>query len=65
MVSDSTQRHAEVYSGIQRDVLDCREETHLVEHGGFSPLQQWIDLGDHLHSINSCMSDDGWRVADP
>jgi hypothetical protein len=46
------------------DALDCREETYLVEHGDFSPLQQYIDLGDHLHSINSCMSDDGWRVVD-
>jgi hypothetical protein len=64
VVSDSSQRHAEVYSGIQRDALDCREETHLVEHGDSSPLQQCIDLGDHLHSISSCMSDDGWRVVD-
>jgi hypothetical protein len=64
VMSDSTQRHAEVYGRIQRDVLDCREETHLVEHGDSSPLQPWIDLGDHLHSINSCMSDDGWRVVD-
>ena len=38
VVSDSTQRHAEVYGGIQRDVLDCRGETHLVEHGDASPL---------------------------
>jgi hypothetical protein len=64
VVSDSTQRHAEVYGGIQRDVLDCREETHLVEHGGFPPLQRWIDLGDHLHNISSCMSKDGWRLVD-
>jgi hypothetical protein len=64
VVSDSSQRHAEVYSGIQRDALDCREEKYLVEHGDSSPLQQCIDLGDHLHNINSCMSDDGWRVVD-
>jgi hypothetical protein len=37
-VSDSTHRHVEVYSGIQRDVLDCREETHLVEHKDTYPL---------------------------
>jgi hypothetical protein len=42
VVSDSSQRHAEVYSGIQRDVLDCREETHLVEHGDASPLQHML-----------------------
>jgi hypothetical protein len=29
----------EMYSGTQGDVLDCREETHLVEHGDSSPLQ--------------------------
>jgi hypothetical protein len=28
----------EMYSGIQGDVLDCKE-THLVEHGDSSPLQ--------------------------
>jgi hypothetical protein len=33
VVSDSSQRHVEVYSGIQRAALDCREETYLVEHG--------------------------------
>jgi hypothetical protein len=31
MVSDSSQRHVEVYGGIQRGVLPCREETHLGE----------------------------------
>jgi hypothetical protein len=64
MVSDSSQRHVEVYNGIHRDTLDGREETYLIEHGYSSLLQQCIDLGDHLHSINSCMSDDGWRVVD-
>jgi hypothetical protein len=64
VVSDSSQRHVEMCSGIQVYALDCREETHLVEHGDSSPLQLWIDLGDHLHSISSCMSDDGWRVVD-
>jgi hypothetical protein len=39
MMSDSSQRHVEMYSGIQWDALDCREETHLVEHGDASPLQ--------------------------
>jgi hypothetical protein len=64
VVSDSSQRHAEVYSGILRSILACREETHLVEHGDASPLQQHIVLRDHLHSINSCMRDEGWRVVD-
>jgi hypothetical protein len=64
MMRDSSQGHAEVYSGIQGDALDCREETYLVEHGDSSPLQQYIDLGDHLHSSNSYMSDDGGRVID-
>jgi hypothetical protein len=57
-MSCSSQRHAEV------DALDCREEMYLVEHGDSSPLQQYIDLGDHLHSSNMWMSDDGWRVID-
>jgi hypothetical protein len=35
-----------------------------VEHGDSSPLQQYIDMGDHLHSSSSCMSDDGGRVID-
>jgi hypothetical protein len=60
VVSDSTQRHAEMCSEIQMDVLDCREETHLVEHGDVSPLQQHIVLGDHLHSSSSHRGDDDW-----
>jgi hypothetical protein len=59
MIRDSTQEHAEVYSGIQGDALDCREETYVVEHGDSSPLQQYIVLGDHLHSSSNYMSDDG------
>jgi hypothetical protein len=54
----------EMYSGIQVDALDCMEETHLVEHGDSSPLQQHIVLGDHLHSSSSYLSDDGGRVID-
>jgi hypothetical protein len=38
MMRDSSQEHAEVYSGIQGDTLDCKEGTHLVEHGDSSPL---------------------------
>jgi hypothetical protein len=64
MMRDSSQKHAEVYSGIQGDALDYREETYLVEHGDSSPLQQYIVLGDHLHSSSNYMSDDGGRVID-
>jgi len=53
-----------VYNGIQGDALDCREETHLVEHRDSSSLQQYIVLGDHLHSRSSYMSDNGGRVID-
>jgi hypothetical protein len=44
--------------------MDGREETHLVEHGDSLPLQQHIVLGDHLHSRNNYLSDDGGRVID-
>jgi uncharacterized protein (UPF0261 family) len=64
VLSDSIQRHAEVYGGIQRDILHYKEETLLGEHGNASPLQQHIVLRDHLHSISSCMRDEGWRVVD-
>jgi hypothetical protein len=52
----------EMYSGIHGDALDGREETHLVEHGDSSPLQQHIVLGDHLHNSSNYLSDDGGRV---
>jgi hypothetical protein len=42
--------------------LDCKEETHLVEYGDSSPLQQHIVLGDHLHSSSNYLGDDGGRV---
>jgi hypothetical protein len=38
---------------------------YLVEHGDSSPLQQCTDLGDHLHRISNCMSNDGWKMIDP
>jgi hypothetical protein len=65
VMSGSSQRHTELYSGIQGDALDCKEEMYLVEHGDSSPLQQYTDLGDHLHRSSSCVSDDGWRMIDP
>jgi hypothetical protein len=33
VMSGSSQRHTEVYNGIQGDALDGREEMYLVEHG--------------------------------
>jgi hypothetical protein len=65
VMSGSSQRHTELYSGIQGDALDCKEEMYLVDHGDSSPLQQYTDLGDHLHRSSSCVSDDGWRMIDP
>ena len=65
MMSGSSQRHTDLYSGIQGDTLDCKEEMYLVEHGDSSPLQQYTDMGDHLHRSSSCMNDDGWRMIDP
>jgi hypothetical protein len=35
-----------------------------VEHGDSSPLQQYMDLGDHPLSSNNYMSDDGGSVID-
>jgi hypothetical protein len=37
MVSDNSQGHVEMYGGIQRGVLPCREETHLGEHADATP----------------------------
>jgi hypothetical protein len=39
VMSDSSQGHDEMYGGIQRGVLPCREETHLGEHADATPLQ--------------------------
>jgi hypothetical protein len=64
MMRVSSQGLAEVYSGIQGNALDCREETYLGEHGDSSLLQQYIVLDDHLHSSSNDMSDDGGRVID-
>jgi hypothetical protein len=64
VMSDSSQRHAEMYGGIQRGVLPCREETHLGEHADTTPLQQHMDMREHLHHISSCMRDERWRLVD-
>jgi hypothetical protein len=62
VMSDSSQRHAEMYGGIQRGVLPGREETHLGEHAGATPLQQHMVMRSHLHHFSSCLVDGRWRV---
>jgi hypothetical protein len=37
VMSGNSQRHIELYSGIQGDALDCKEEMYLVGHGDSSP----------------------------
>jgi hypothetical protein len=64
VVSDSSQRHVEMYGGIQRGILPCREETHLKEHVDVTPLKQHLVMRDHLHHISSCMGDEIWRLVD-
>jgi hypothetical protein len=64
VMSDSSQRHAEMYGGIQRGVLICREETHLGEYENVTHLQQHIVVGDHLHHFSSGMGDERWRLVD-
>jgi hypothetical protein len=62
VVSDSSQGHAEIYGGIQRGVLPCREETNLGEHVDATPLQQHIVTRPHLDRFSSCMGDGRWRL---
>jgi hypothetical protein len=64
MMSDSSQRYAEIYGGSQRGIVPCREETHLGEYGDVTPLQQHIVVGDHLHHFSRCMVDERWRLVD-
>jgi hypothetical protein len=59
---DHSQRHVEMYGGIQRGVLPGREETHLGEHAGATPLQQHMILRPHLHYFSSCLGEGRWRV---
>jgi hypothetical protein len=61
-MSDSSQRHAEMYGGIQRGVLPGREETHLGEYAGATPLQQHMIMRPHLHHFSSCLGEGRWRV---
>jgi hypothetical protein len=64
VMSDSSQRHAEMYGGIQRGIVPCREETHPREHAYVTPLQQHLVMRDHLHHISSCMRDERWRLVE-
>jgi hypothetical protein len=62
VMSDSSQRHAEMYRGIQRGALPSREETHLGEHACATPLQQHMIMRPHLHHLSSCLGEGRWRV---
>jgi hypothetical protein len=62
VMSDSSQRHVEMYGGIQRGVLPGREETHLGEHVGATPLQQHMIMRPHLHHFSSCLGEGRWTV---
>jgi hypothetical protein len=64
VMSDSSHRDAEIYGGIRRGIVPCREETHSGEYGDVTPLQQHIVVGNHLHHFNSCMVDERWRLVD-
>jgi hypothetical protein len=64
VMSDSSQRDVEMYGGIQRGIMPCREDTHLGECADFTLLQQPIVMREHLHRISSCMGDEGWRLVD-
>jgi hypothetical protein len=61
VMNDSSQRHDEMYGGIQRGIVPCREETHLGEHADVTPLQPHLVMRDHLHHISSSMGDERWR----
>jgi hypothetical protein len=62
MMRDSSQSHVDMYGGIQRGIVPCREETHLGEHADVNPLQQHLVMRDHLHHFSSCMGDERWRL---
>jgi hypothetical protein len=62
VMSDSSQVPAEMYGGIQKGVLPCREETHLGEHANANPSQQHMVMRSHLHRFSSCMGGGRWRL---
>jgi hypothetical protein len=58
MLSHSSQIHAEMYGGIQRGIVPCRE------HVDVTLLQQHLVMRDHFHHISSCMGDERWRLVE-
>jgi hypothetical protein len=64
VMSDSSQRHVEMYDEIQRGIVPCREETHLGEYADVTHLQHHIVVRDHLHHFSSCMRDERGRLVD-
>jgi hypothetical protein len=64
VMSDSSQRDAEIYGGTWRGIVPCSEETHSGEYGDVTPLQKHIVVGDHLHHFSRCMVDERWRLVD-
>jgi hypothetical protein len=64
VVSDISQEHAEMYGGIHRGVLLCREDTHLGEHAYATPWRQHIFMRPHIHHFRSSIRDERWRLVD-
>jgi hypothetical protein len=64
VMTDISQRDVEVYGGSQRGIGPCMEETHLGEHAGVTPLQQYLVIRDHFHHFSSCMVDERWRLVE-
>jgi hypothetical protein len=64
VMSDSSQRHVDMYGGIERGIVSCREETHLGEHADVTPLQQHLVMRGHFHHFNNCMGYEGWRLVE-
>jgi hypothetical protein len=62
VMSDSSHIHVDMYGGIQRGVLPGKEETHLGEHAGATPLQQHMIMRPHLHHFSICLGEGRWRV---
>jgi hypothetical protein len=62
VISDSSLVHVEIYDGIQRGVLYCREETHLGEHAEATPLQQHMVMRYHPHRFSNCVGDRRWSL---
>jgi hypothetical protein len=64
VMRDSSQSHAEMYGGIQRGIVPCKEETQLRKNVDVNPMQQHIVVGDHLHHFSGFIGDERWILAD-